>query len=434
MAETNPSNGWLASADVAAPAGIVPSRAQEKVRQRAVNVAILIYLIIVLEGVVRKYILPDMQQPLVFLRDPFIFYLYFLAFANGLVKKSVFLIAAFFLFLPTLLMIVPNSIATGESPIFVLFGLRQYFFIIPLPFVIAEIFHHDDLQRFFRINLILVVLMVPLMVLQVFSPGDSIVNTGGALNADLAFGNLSTGDFVRAPGFFTATIALNLFLPFVGAILLFIWMVPRSERPCSPPLFAVAAFATMVAVSTSGSRGVILGLLGVAAAALMLPLIMPGRLAGGRAVIAAAVFTIGGLVTFLALFPDQFLALSDRWGGDNAESGNGSFNLIYRIFYQFAEFTEVLPNAPFLGFGLGMGSNAANILVVAPTASFAQIMDLVENDWSRHIVDLGPIIGIGYIVFRIVFTIHLGIIAVQSAIRYSDPRPWLIFPPSALIY
>jgi hypothetical protein len=74
-----------------------------------------------------------------------------------------------------------------------------------------------------------------------------------------------------------------------------------------------------------------------------------------------------------------------------------------------------------------MGSNAANILVVAPTASFAQIMDLVENDWSRHIVDLGPIIGIGYIVFRIVFTIHLGIIAVQSAIRYSDPRPWLIF-------
>jgi len=170
-----------------------------------------------------------------------------------------------------------------------------------------------------------------------------------------------------------------------------------------------------------------MALLVVAVCAMALPVIMPGRLAGGRAVIAAAMLTIGGLLTFIALFPDQFVALSDRWGGDNEDSGLGRLNIIVRAFTQVTEFADILPSAPFLGYGLGMGSNAANMLIVNPNANLAQIIDLFENDWSRHIVDLGPAVGVGYIIFRVALTIYLGVIALRSAFRYSDPRPWLIF-------
>ena len=52
------------------------SRQHEISRRHAVDVVILIYLIIVLDGVLRKYLFPNIQRELAFLRDPIVLYLY----------------------------------------------------------------------------------------------------------------------------------------------------------------------------------------------------------------------------------------------------------------------------------------------------------------------------------------------------------------------
>jgi hypothetical protein len=426
MTDANTSTKWLGNSARAAEEDAPLSRAREKARQHAVNVAILIYLIMIFDGVIRKYLLPELQRPLVFLRDPFILYLYAYAIVHGFIRQSLFLVTGFILLVLTAFLILPNSLSGSDAIIFALFGLRQYFFPILLPFVIGAIFHHEDMQRFFRINLILMIVMAPLMVLQVLSPADSVVNVGGSLNPDLAFGNNGFGDYVRAPGFFTGALPLDVFLPLIGAILLFTWIARANERPCSSFTFAASLVALMVAIAMSGSRGAILALIMLGIGAMMLTLLMPGA-RSGRAFIATCLIAVCAFVSFVFVFPDQFAALSERWGGSNLDQGQGYLSIVYRMIDTVSDFTAVIPNTPPLGFGLGMGSNAATILIASPTGSFADIQSLIENDWSRHIVDLGPLIGVLYIFFRIALTARLGLIGLASAHRDCDPRPWLLF-------
>ena len=426
MTDANTSAKWLGNRARAIGEPAPSSRAREKARQHAVNVAILIYLIMILDGVVRKYLLPDLQRPLVFLRDPFILYLYAYAIAHGFIRQSLFLVSGFLLLAATAFLVLPNSLSGSDAIVFAVFGLRQYFFPILLPFVIGAIFQHEDMQRFFRINLILMILMAPLMALQVLSPVDSVVNVGGALNPDLAFGNNGFGDYVRAPGFFTGALPLDVFLPLIGAILLFTWIARENERPCSSTTFGAALVALMVAIAMSGSRGAILALIMLGIGAMMLSLLMPGQ-RSGRAFLATCLIAICAFVSFIVVFPDQFAALSERWGGSNLDQGQGYLSIVYRMIDTLTDFTAVIPNTPPLGFGLGLGSNAATILIASPTSSFANVQALIENDWSRHIVDLGPILGILYIFFRVVLTARLGLTGLASAHRDCDPRPWLLF-------
>jgi hypothetical protein len=422
MTESNATAPWSG----APPAAVrnAMSGTREKARRHAVNITILIYLIIVLDGIARKYLLPELQRPLLFMRDPFVLYLYAHAMTHGFIKKSGFLAAALVLFFVTLVVIVPQSISSADSLIFVAYGLRQYFLIIPLAFVIADIFHHEDLQRFFRINMILMVLMAPLMLLQVLSPPGAWINVGGAGNIDLQFGNNAFGEFVRAPGFFTSAVGTAIFMPFIAAVLLFSWSVPRRERPASALLLFAATFALMVAIAMSGSRGAIVGVLLVAGAGVLSAFVMPGRKSTSRAAGASIFIAVAATATFFFLFPDQFSALNERWVGANEDEGN--LAIVWRAFGDFTAFFPLVTVTPLTGIGLGMGSNAANILVVNPSANLTDILNMIESDWSRQIVDLGPVIGIFYIILRITLAIDLGLIAIKNAVRYADPRPWFI--------
>lgn len=403
------------------------SGAKERARRHAVNVAILIYLVIVLDGIVRKYIFPDFQRPLVFMRDPLILYLYFHCFANDLIKKSVFLGIAAALFLLTFVLVFPTSISSSGTILFPLFGLRQYFLAIPLAFIIADIFHNEDFQRFIRINLALVTLMAPLMVLQVLSPAGSWINAGGATDENLVFNNLNFGDYVRAPGFFTSAAATAAFLPFVGAMLLFAWSIPRRFRPCSDMVLMVATGGFTIAIACSGNRGAIVGLIIVALGGALSGFAMPGKKAFLRIALGSVALATVALLTFVFLFPDQFSALSERWAGANDIGDQGDFAIVIRAFGDFFAFIPVIPMVPILGAGLGMGSNAATILVTNPSAGLYAALTMVEADWSRHIVDLGPILGVFYIIFRVALTCRLAGVAFQGAVRYSDPRPYLVF-------
>ncbi len=50
-----------------------------------------------------------------------------------------------------------------------------------------------------------------------------------------------------------------------------------------------------------------------------------------------------------------------------------------------------------------------------------------ETDWARQIVDLGPVVGLMFIAYRIAFTIWLGLRCLDGARRVRNPLPLLLF-------
>jgi hypothetical protein len=404
---------------------------REHARRHAVKVILLIYLVIMLDGVLRKYLFWEFERPLTFLRDPVVLYLYFHAAMNGFVKKSALLVFGIVLSLAGL-MIFLLDLFDGEMPLLILmFGIRQYFFLIPLPFIIASVLSREDLNTFYRLNMILLICMAPLMVVQVFSPQDAFINTGGGTWDDPGgFRNLGFGEFVRAPGFFTSSSGINSILPLNAAILILVHMMPREERPCSQFLFLAATAALFVAIACAGSRGAIIGAGVVGMGAIALPFLMPQSPRALQPAVLAVLLGIAAFASFVEFFPEQFAALSDRWAGANLDSGKfGDFAILYRYLSEFSYFLDVVPRTPMFGYGIGSASNAAVRLgLFAPELEL--IWTQVENDWARHIVELGPIVGMLYVIFRILLTLRLATLGLFRATRFGDPTPWLLFAAS----
>lgn len=402
-------------------------RQLEIARRHAVDVLFFIYLIIVLEGLIRKYGLPDYQRPLILLRDPVVLYLYIHALRNGLVKRSALLVSGLILMVATILVVGIQLTTTNVPDFLMAFGFRMYYSLLLMPFIIATVFNHEDMQRFFRLNLILVTLMAPLLVLQVTSPKISWINTGGAFDEDLRFINLTYGTFIRPSGFFTSTGGAGPFLTLAGAIILSIALMPRRERPCSALMFMVATVSFMVSIAVCGNRGAIVGLLIVGISASLLRFILPlGHQGANRAIFGAAAYAVACFVVALVLFPDNFSALEERWSGANAYVG--PFQIIYRALDGFIDFIGFLDRVPGQGIGIGAATNAATTYFVQSAYLFE-----AESGWSRHIVDLGPFLGIVFIGWRIWFTIHLFLSSLSIARSVGDPRPWLMFAAMGII-
>jgi hypothetical protein len=68
--------------------GAVLSPAQERARKRLVWTVMIVYLLVIFEGAIRKYIAPQLGQYIFFVRDPFVIYAYALAFKFALWPRN----------------------------------------------------------------------------------------------------------------------------------------------------------------------------------------------------------------------------------------------------------------------------------------------------------------------------------------------------------
>jgi hypothetical protein len=83
--------------------------------------------------------------------------------------------------------------------------------------------------------------------------------------------------------------------------------------------------------------------------------------------------------------------------------------------------------APFLGHGIGTGSNVGARLT-SGTVGFM----LAEEEWGKVLLELGPVIGSAFILFRIVLTGRLGWLAWRALRENRNVLPLLIFAAVAL--
>ena len=89
------------------------------------------------------------------------------------------------------------------------------------------------------------------------------------------------------------------------------------------------------------------------------------------------------------------------------------------------DFVRLLDEVPALGYGIGYGGNAS--IILKAEVDGVQVGWLAEADLSRQMVDLGPIFGMGYIVFRMAFVVWLGLEALKATRRSADPLPVMLY-------
>ncbi|MGH1559627.1 hypothetical protein ACRAWD_22045 [Caulobacter segnis] len=313
----------------------------------------------------RKWLLNDLQQPLLLIRDPVLIFIYFRYMKlhstariwPALWAASVAMFA----------MLVTAQALTNPlpAPVYAI-GLRNYLLYIPLAFVIRETFESEDITKLFKVALAISIPSAALVFIQFYSPPSAFINKGISSDSRGVF--LVAADRVRPYGMFTFAAAQATFATAMSAILIVCWDQQKQFRVGKPLLWG-GTFAAITMGALSGSRtffgGAILVLLMYLLAAVTSRKLGKGAM---RLIGALAIVSIFAAV-FVVVFPESFKAMSDRQR--TAERQEGS--TIARGFRMMTDVGYSLTTAPVLGHGLGAGSNAGAFVASGGTA----------GDWSR---------------------------------------------------
>src|SRR5882757_6199194 len=131
---------------------VPPSRAIENSRQeydrfeletRTIRRFIYLYLILwLVEGGLRRWVLPGLASPLLLIRDPVVLAIYWLALQKGFFPRNGFIGFGIALAILTIAL----AICFGHGDLFVaLYGARCDFFHLPLIFIMARVLRWEDL-------------------------------------------------------------------------------------------------------------------------------------------------------------------------------------------------------------------------------------------------------------------------------------------------
>lgn len=408
-------------------------------RRRLVALVFVIYGLLIFEGAVRKWVLPEAGQVLFFIRVPFTLLLYWLAFYyRRWPRTTPPLLFAYVLMVAAALLVPLQLFVGGYSTRHIVlagYGWIMYFFYIPLAFLIAEQVRREDLERVMRLTLWLAVVAAPLVLLQFFSPPDSIVNQGSGLEEETQFRNLGAAlGRVRPTGFFTATRGQEQFVSVAAAFIIIALTQARHARAVSPRLLWASTIAVLAMLAVSGSRGMFASVAVVLAATAVAGVLARRQRIVLRAGVWPAALVIVGAILWPIVLPEGFEVFMTRWEDAwEAETRTSGFEygIFSRVFHGSYAFLYHLPDTPIQGYVLGIGGNAARQLdwVQFPPAYYAWSLygQWAEDAWSRHIVDLGLVLGLLVIMGRVVLTIWIGIRAARATRRSGDVLSFVLF-------
>lgn len=346
---------------------------------------VAVLVLAVLEGALRKWVLPQASQLLYFLKDIVLigaylrFFLLEKALRPSLPYKNLIVV---FVGLSLTWGICQAFNPSLGSPIIGILGLKNYYLYIPLMWLVADMFKTEaDLYQFLRSYLLICIPVGILAISQFFSPPTSPLNVyawGEESGIGIATG---IGGAVRVTGTFSYLGGYNVFLVFCLCLLLPLLLKKQSLLW---QWITIAEFSLVVITSfMTASRGVTLTSLLILAGFLgiqfisgfgklfnsLRKLILPMSVAFGL-----AFWKFSGAVDALWLRISSNNDISDRVSGS---------------------FTQIVPNFQFKGLdGYGIGSTfQANSLVrsLLGLPPGERIPVYFESEMGRIALEIGPL-------------------------------------------
>lgn len=400
-----------------------PNRTDEPIIRNIRRLIWVYFWLLLFEGALRKWIVPQLSNPILIIRDPVVLLIYALAIQARVFPRNawIFSLAVIALlsfgvsFLALWSYLPPSRIALVTA-----FGFRANFLHLPLIFVIPRVFRPEDVKRIGWWALLIAVPMSLLMVAQFQSSPDSLLNRTASGEGEMLMSALGK---VRTSGTFSFVVGIVAYFAMVTGFL--VWASLKQKVYGSWVLFA-AGVALVIGIAVSGSRSVV-GACAVVICSLLLVLLLRPTAVNrfGRVLVAAVV--LGFIVTKTPIFNEGLNVLTTRFT-DVAESEEQSIavGLISRVFEGFAEAVRIFPTAPFLGYGSGIGTNAGAKIVTGQTTFL-----LAEGEWARLIFESGPVLGLAFILWRCGVVVNIGWLCLQS-VRRGNLLPLLLFSSSGL--
>ncbi|HVU37067.1 MAG TPA: hypothetical protein VHC95_01925 [Opitutales bacterium] len=357
---------------------------------------IWVYLILLLlEGALRKWVFPGLSNFLLIIRDPLVVLIYMMAIANGRFVFNSFVAANFFLAAACFcagLILPDNSIAVT------LIGLRCYFLHLPLIFVMEKTLEKEDIWRMAKFLLWFAIPETILIVAQFSTPQSSWANRG--LGGVMTEGFSGAEGHARPPGTFSFTTGVGAFYPLVVAALLGLW-VTRQKLPLYLSVVVAACVLLGIYMSINRTNAVLCAwvlLVGSGAAIFALPN-APKQIVRLLLLVGLAAF----LASLLPHFDEGMEAFNSRWESATGTDLSGfQSNIVMRFLDGVSLPMGLLMDTPILGYGVGSGTQMAQGFMTGHHG-FA----LGESEWPRLILEMGPMLGLAFIILRIALCFKL---------------------------
>ena len=404
--------------------------ARERVRRRLVTLVLLLVLVSVLEGAVRKWVAPQLGAYVFFARDPLLLLAYAIAWRHGWWPRRSAWLGLFAVFgLVGVLWLVLQAATGGHSDLRLVLGVygwRAYFLYPPLALLIGAVMRRDDVVRVGRWLLWLSIPVAVLVLLQFFSPPGAPINVGIAEDRELQFHGLAiTGERTRPMGPFASGAGQTQFAAVVCLFVLAFFVSPRRLAQPALPLLLLGAAAAGTCVGLGGSRGLVVLCALLLLAAVAVAVVGRGGAVKARALLWPLLLTAAAVAAYPVVFPEGAEAFAQRWAHAQAVEGQTyqSLGIVGRALWGIVDFVRVIDQVPLLGSGLGFGGNAAWTLGARIDG---QPPPYGENEFARHMIDLGPLFGLAYMAMRLALLAWLARRAFAATRRAGDPLPLLL--------
>jgi hypothetical protein len=368
------------------------------------------FFLLIFEGTLRKWILPQFSDVLLVVRDPVVLVIYVLAIKARLFPRNGYMLAlAIIALLSWLVSLVVLEPYLSLKPLLLVtgFGFRSNFLHLPLIFVIGRALDAEDVKKLGRWLLIGMIPMALLLAVQFNSDPESTINRTAGLGETQQI--TAGGGKIRPPGTFSFVSGVIFYAAMSAAYLLYGALTRGVYKNW---LLFGAGLGLVVAIGVSGSRSVLLAVMVVLSSLLLILFVRPGAVNQfGRNLLIVVVVLL--VATRLPVFKEGVQILSDRFTAvAEAEETSIAGGLIARTFSGFTEGFLLIPRAPIGGYGLGIGTNGG-----AKFLTGRAIFLLTEGEWGRVILESGPIFGLAYLAWRTILTFHLGLLSFRQLKR-----------------
>jgi hypothetical protein len=374
------------------------------------------FLLLIFEGALRKWVVPQLSTPLLLVRDPVALLIVWEAYRTNKWPKQWSAVTG--ILAAGLLGLAMVQLVAGDNPWFAaLFGMQSYLLPFPVAFIMGENLDAEDLRKFGNCILWLLLLLTAIEVMQYRAPADSFWNAGASEGAtQLGY----TGEHVRASATFSYVMGPMLYIPMAAAFIFYGMANPGFAKKW---LLWAAAGALVLSIPVTGSRTVVYEM-----AALLLCMVVAAffgvsQFAKSLQMIVVLV-AVSGLVSQLPVFSEATGSLSQRFAeASGVEGGNAEASFLFRVIQPASDAIVygIYQNDP-IGIGLGRGANAITKLMTGQVTFAAG-----EGPISRIIVEFGLPCGLAFLLFRLLLEIAIVAKALSRA-REGAPLAWLLVP------
>lgn len=352
------------------------------------------FILLIFEGALRKWILPQLATPLLVVRDPIAIWLIFTSWRYRLIPNNNYITWMIILGVISIF----TSILFGHGNLWVTaFGARTLLIHFPLIFTIGRIFNYEDVLKLGKIVLWMSIPMTILIGAQFYSPQNSWINRG--IGGDITGGGFSGAlGYFRPPATFSFISGTVLFYGLAASFVFYFWLNQQNQNK----LVLIASTICLIsAIPLSISRSLFFSII------LALLFAILGSLARPRFLGKMTVTVVVGVVvlTFLSntsFFKTAFAAFSERFNTANEVEGGLQGVLVDRYLGGMVGALKNSSNQSFFGGGLGLGTNVGSMLLTGTTQFL-----ISEGEWGRLIGEMGPLMGIGFILLRVGFCVKI---------------------------